>query len=354
MLNHVVDFCIDMYDKCLSDVHCPMRFVLRLEDIGEIPVPYVIPEPTEDCPKMSERNESMYTQFNWSTEKAYKFHAQISEETVAMLCSKLSGLMQNVTQQGIDDLCADINKTMLNAAHDVGACKSTKIKAKQSMKQSVSQPWFNDECHKERKQYLKIKNKLKRNGCKSMANKETKKYKKFMKLQERKYHIELNKKIRYLRSNNAKEYWKLLNKSTEAKKKEGIKLSLGVFLEHFKKLNEAPLLHEGPDAGDNPDLVTENITNDSDEINEHLNAIFTSDEITANIHRLKNNKACGIDYIRNEFLKNVPFSLIHFICDLFNLILDSGIIPDIWCQGLTHWGLVTPYGDSDLGQHWLR
>ena len=21
---------------------------------------------------------------------------------------------------------------------------------------------------------------------------------------------------------------------------------------------------------------------------------------------------------------------------------------------LTHWGLVTPYGDRDLGQHWLR
>ena len=117
-------------------------------------------------------------------------------------------------------------------------------------------------------------------------------------------------------------------------KKEGIKLSLEVFLERFKKLNEAPLLYEGPDAGDNPDLVTDNITNDSDEINEHLNAIFTSDEITANIHRLKNNKACGLDYIRNEFLKNVPCSLIHFIYDLFNLILDSGIIPDIWCQGL--------------------
>ena len=67
-----------------------------------------------------------------------------------------------------------------------------------------------------------------------MANKETKKYKKFMKLQERKYYIELNKKIRYLRSDNAKEYWKLLNKSTEAKQ-EGIKLSSEVFLEHFKK-----------------------------------------------------------------------------------------------------------------------
>ena len=128
MLNYVVDFCIDMYDKCLSDVHSPMIFVLRLEDICEISVPYAIPEPTEDCPKMTERNESMYTQFNWSTEKAYKFHAQISEETVSMLCSKLSGFLQNVTQQGIDDLYADLNKTMLNAAHNVGACKSAKIK----------------------------------------------------------------------------------------------------------------------------------------------------------------------------------------------------------------------------------
>ena len=84
----------------------------------------------------------------------------MSEETIAMLCSKLSGLSQNVTQQGIDDLCVDLNKTMLNAAHKVGACKTAKIKTKQSMIQSVSQPWFNDECHKERKQYRKIKNKL--------------------------------------------------------------------------------------------------------------------------------------------------------------------------------------------------
>ena len=26
----------------------------------------------------------------------------------------------------------------------------------------------------------------------------------------------------------------------------------------------------------------------------------------------------------------------------------------IHMENLTHWGLVTPYGDSDLGQHWLR
>ena len=157
-----------------------------------------------------------------------------------MLCSKLSGLLQNVTQQGIDDLCADLNKTMLNAAHDVGACKLAKIKAKHFMKNSPSlNHGLMMNVIKTENNTLKSKTKLKRNGCKSMANKE--KYKKFMKLQERKNYIELNNKIRYLRSNNAKEYWKLLNISTEAKK-EGIKLSLEVFLEHFKNLNEVPLL----------------------------------------------------------------------------------------------------------------
>ena len=52
------------------------------------------------------------------------------------------------------------------------------------------------------------------------------------------------------------------------------------------------------------------------------------------ISQAEKNKACGLYYIRNEFLKNVPCSLIHFICDLFNSILDSAIIPDVWCQGL--------------------
>ena len=34
-----------------------------------------------------------------------------------------------------------------------------------------------------------------------------------------------------------------------------------------------------------------------------------------------------------------------YFCDLLSYIMANA---------LTHWGLVTPYGDSDLGQHWLR
>ena len=37
-------------------------------------------------------------------------------------------------------------------------------------------------------------------------------------------------------------------------------------------------------------------------------------------------------------------------------IMQNYINYQLQCQKtlLTHWGLVTPYGDRDLGQHWLR
>ena len=35
-------------------------------------------------------------------------------------------------------------------------------------------------------------------------------------------------------------------------------------------------------------------------------------------------------------------------------ICSSVCCLSIFFCGLTHWGLVTPYGDRDLGQHWLR
>ena len=60
---------------------------------------------------------------------------------------------------------------------------------------------------------------------------------------------------------------------------------------------------------------------------------FTIEEIY-NIKNLKNNIACGLDFIRNEFLKRLSTRLLSFTCALFNLILKSSIIPDAWCIGI--------------------
>ena len=49
---------------------------------------------------------------------------------------------------------------------------------------------------------------------------------------------------------------------------------------------------------------------------------------------LKNNKCGGIDLILNELIKNSPDILIEIIVRLFNVILDSELIPTDWCFGL--------------------
>ena len=185
--------------------------------------------------------------------------------------------------------------------------------------------WYDQECENERKRYYKIKNKLKRSGEKSMSNKETKTFKKLMKAKEKSYFTELNKKIKHLRSNNAKEYWNILNKSTEGKK-EFAKLSMQMFLDHFRKLHETE--RSPPDENTHETNFSEFPTNTA------LNMEFSFDEIKTNITNLKNNKSGGLDNIINEFLKHAPTSLVSFICDMFNMILDSGIIPEIWCTGL--------------------
>ena len=67
---------------------------------------------------------------------------------------------------------------------------------------------------------------------------------------------------------------------------------------------------------------------------EEFNLDFTTEEIQKNINNLKNNKSAGGDYIINEFLKNLPLTLIELIVKLFNLILRTGHVPEEWGIGL--------------------
>ena len=49
---------------------------------------------------------------------------------------------------------------------------------------------------------------------------------------------------------------------------------------------------------------------------------------------MKNNKACGIDNVINEFIKNCPVIIYDILEMLFNIILHTGIIPKAWSISL--------------------
>ena len=68
-------------------------------------------------------------------------------------------------------------------------------------------------------------------------------------------------------------------------------------------------------------------------IDDQLNCRITCEEILQGLRNLKNNKACGEDRVINEYIKSTSNILVHIYEELFNLIFDTGILPDVWLLG---------------------
>ena len=126
-----------------------------------------------------------------------------------------------------------------------------------------------------------------------------------------------------LKTSYPKDFWDIINKADGTKSKIG-KISLDSFENHFKNLNDNDI--ESIDEMSQCDNPTANDL--------PFNQPISEVEIHRTIKRLKNGKAVGTDNIINEFLKNSPKEMIRLICNYFNLILDTGIVPDTWTIGL--------------------
>ena len=74
-------------------------------------------------------------------------------------------------------------------------------------------------------------------------------------------------------------------------------------------------------------------TEDVNRLNEHINYVITKDEISTCIKKLKNNKAFGEDLVLNEYIKNTEFYYSDTYETLFNVVFNSGIIPEGWLIG---------------------
>ena len=75
------------------------------------------------------------------------------------------------------------------------------------------------------------------------------------------------------------------------------------------------------------------LENEKEQIND-LDHEITEQEIRQAVKKLKDKISAFVDKIRNEMIKASLESLMPVFIKLFNLILRSGKMPDIWCQGL--------------------
>ena len=133
--------------------------------------------------------------------------------------------------------------------------------------------------------------------------------------------------MRNFKSSKPKEYWNILNKATNTVEKSG-DISLEVFSRYFERLSAKP---EDVNAAIAAEFDPTTIRHST---NEYINKEFTEEEVMNMIVKLRNNKACGVDNIINEYLKKCPEMLVSIIVKMFNVVLSSGLVPSVWCIGM--------------------
>ena len=237
MLSLVSGFHIEMFDPCHSDVPCPIEFLLSVsnstfsrDDYSE--TSFLGNE--RICGNKAQEVISTlpHMKFNWSKEIADDFQGVAADIDLDDLFVKLSDISNNTTQTNMNYLCQQLNEKIIVTAKQVGAYKDSKSHNKGKPGKSKSQPWFDQDCVIERQKYYRVKNCLKRSRAKAMSYKKSKEFKKFITAKKKDYYNQLKNKIRTLRSSNSKEYWRLLNKSTESRNSYN-KICLQTFMEQI-------------------------------------------------------------------------------------------------------------------------
>ena len=269
--------------------------------------------------------------FTWSNDVNAAFIETVQNSDISQMKYQLSSLKENVNKANIDSFCNMLKDFMIDTAKEAGALKEKKKKKKTfatMLKEGKDiRPWMDEKCFKLRSEYYKVKNRLKRNNeNKAALNKLGKDFKKKLAHVRNMYYKDVKCHLRNLKSNNSKEYWNVINNASR-KKQNVDSIPLPRLANYFKELSNSDI------NVDNDDVLP-NATNEYDDFTYLLNDEITIDELNKVLLTLRNGKACGIDQIRNEFLKNLSDDIKCIIVDFFNIVLKSGFIPNEWGVGV--------------------
>lgn len=335
LLSSVTDFGIDIFDSCTSDKHkgIYLKLSANCNNVNSV----LQTNPHTDTNKHVPGSDSPLIISKWCQNSAQSYQEHFDIEGIDNIKMKIEALTSDnskaVSHKHINEICDDITNMLISPATCIGISKEIINKEnfdrkKHTNKKHKSEPWFNKECMLKRTHYIKLKNKLykdKSDSAQSKLKTEALNYKKLIKKTKKEFYCNLTSQLRNTKSADPKVYWNIIN-SVKPKYEHPCGLDIDKLYNHFSILGRDMNSAESEEDNFDPRKITHSI-------NDYINNPFTYDEIYKASRKLKNNKSCGSDFIINEFIKNCPDSALILITSLFNIILDSGILPKSWTLG---------------------
>ena len=318
MFDFITDFNVDDFDPLFSDVHSRILFTLSFSMSGK--------KLNEDKPEFI---NNTCTYIKWDPKKADNFVQELSMGSADMqrIEWSLCNIDQNtVTSEQVNSLVGDIGNLLIGTAEKVlgqGKPHAPKLNTSGNYK-----PWFNKECREKRGKFQRARNlyhRVKSDANKAYMNEFAKEYRRALNCNFQKYREKCSNEIRALSKNDTKGFWKTIKKYC-INRKDNCSIDTDTFFEYFKSQNSV-------EDDDSVDLDINELC-DNPVCNEIMNGVITEQEVIDALKNLKNNKAPGTDKIINEFLKNTNSSMISIYCKLFNVIFDTGIIPESLTSGI--------------------
>ena len=305
-------FEIEVFNGNLSDKHNALSLAFHVID--------------EKIVNVDDQEQTNCTNFSvkWLPTKVQDFIRNIDKENINTAMGLMSELRtEDFDQDNMDELIKKVECVFTDSAKKIGVMKA--YSPKRRKRQTVHKPWYNNECEFKRNVYLTARDRYAR--TKTLEDRQAmvllnKEYKKCLKKAFRQYKVDFNMKLRKMKAENPKVYWQMLK---DHNVEEKIPIESTQFYEHFKELNSATI-----DVQEEADVLERG----SHETNDVLNRNFTADEIVKCVNKLKNNKAYGLDFILNEYIKVSVDMMLPVYVKLFNIILDTGVIPSNWLEGL--------------------
>ena len=318
VFNMVNDFRILPFDPLLSDVHSGIHISLCCQ-------------PENILSQEINTNESdTITRASWNASAQDLFLQNLNDENINQLIDQMDSLNETVSRETVQHLTTQCSSLLYNAADAAGMIKQITSRPNLARKKSKpTRPWFNAECRSLQKKFRRAKNMRRRVSNRDnmeALTESSKAYKKCVSKHFKSYQKEFIKKLRNLKSADPKSYWGLLNKTESSRNTTMQKLSLETFAEHFKKLNTV-----------SSDDLEQLYSFDPSKVSQHnleLNIPITEQEVLKSINGLKMNKGCASDLILNEFLKSSKSKMLTAFTKLFNIVFNSGHVPDDWSQGI--------------------
>ena len=329
-IDHIEDFIVDDFEKCLSDKHSPISVSMKYAKKRI----FSIEKHHYSNNDYDSHLKKKY--FKWNSELTHTFSNSLNENEINKIVEMIEVVRNKpqISSQSVNDIVNEVKQVYFKSATLCGMSWQKKTGTTIATASSKMKPWFDKECMNLRKKFLNLRNKIKK--CKDEKTKMDmesvlktlrKQYNTVLDEKRSKYVSDLQDNLRKVKNNNTGDFWKYLNKAN-FKPNHCANVSIDAFKDFFE------LLNKGVDFENKCTVDEKSPPSEANCASLELNYQILEEEVENQLKKLKNNKSSGDDLVLNEMLKYSNKPMIKLLTKLFNLILDCGKVPLDWTVGI--------------------